>query len=437
MPTTSGLYGAWSHNGPAGTTQAITLTWLDEEGEPLDLSGGVSIWLDDSDRPVLVRDTDDLTEATEYEATSIDDNVAVVAIPIPAGSSAVWMRTTVDGVVKTIGKLRPHRAGGTSTDDVVVRSESVSVTVSTLGTVVIEEGGGGTAATTTFTPAGTVAATNVQTAIEEVSGDVTVLTALVATDAEVAAALAGLAALYQGLDADLSELAGLSPANDDFVQQKAGVWVNRTPAQVAADLYDEASFADTYLTQADAGDTYVASDDVREIVKLTQAAYDALTPDAETLYVVTDPDEVAGYKTATTSVTASAAVAVDAELTVNLTPGRWIITGLLIADGAAAGDIRLAWTSTASDMTGSVNFAGQSTSASGFAGSYNQSIVAKDAESTRGLNGAGNDFAITVAGGVRCITAGTFSIAWAQAVSDATATRVKLHSWIRAKRAVA
>lgn len=38
---------------------------------------------------------------------------------------------------------------------------------------------------------------------------------------------------------------------------------------------------------ADAG-TYVASGEVRNIVTLTQAEYDALTPDPNTLYVITD-----------------------------------------------------------------------------------------------------------------------------------------------------
>lgn len=41
---------------------------------------------------------------------------------------------------------------------------------------------------------------------------------------------------YQTLDADLTAIAGLTPANDDFIQRKSGVWVNRTVAQVVADL---------------------------------------------------------------------------------------------------------------------------------------------------------------------------------------------------------
>lgn len=43
-------------------------------------------------------------------------------------------------------------------------------------------------------------------------------------------------AASQPVDAQLTELAGLDPANDDFIQEKSGVLTNRTPAQVKADL---------------------------------------------------------------------------------------------------------------------------------------------------------------------------------------------------------
>ena len=45
-------------------------------------------------------------------------------------------------------------------------------------------------------------------------------------------------------DADLTAIAGLSPANDDIIQRKAGVWANRTPAEFKVDLA---------LTKADVG----------------------------------------------------------------------------------------------------------------------------------------------------------------------------------------
>lgn len=37
-------------------------------------------------------------------------------------------------------------------------------------------------------------------------------------------------------DPDLTAIAGLTPANDDFIQRKASAWTNRTPAQVKTDL---------------------------------------------------------------------------------------------------------------------------------------------------------------------------------------------------------
>lgn len=40
----------------------------------------------------------------------------------------------------------------------------------------------------------------------------------------------------QAYNADLAAIAGLSPANDDILQRKAGVWTNRTPVQVGVDL---------------------------------------------------------------------------------------------------------------------------------------------------------------------------------------------------------
>lgn len=49
------------------------------------------------------------------------------------------------------------------------------------------------------------------------------------------AAKAAVAAC-QPLDADLTAISGLTPANDDILQRKAGAWTNRTPAQVKTDL---------------------------------------------------------------------------------------------------------------------------------------------------------------------------------------------------------
>lgn len=55
--------------------------------------------------------------------------------------------------------------------------------------------------------------------------------AMVATYVE-----AGLTAIYQPLDSDLTAIAALTPTNDDIIQRKAGAWTNRTIAQVKTDF---------------------------------------------------------------------------------------------------------------------------------------------------------------------------------------------------------
>ena len=70
------------------------------------------------------------------------------------------------------------------------------------------------------------------------------------------AALAG----KQPLDSDLTDIAALSPPNDDVIQRKSGVWTNRTPAQLKTDLS---------LTKSDISDT--GTWEVSEIPTLTSA----------------------------------------------------------------------------------------------------------------------------------------------------------------------
>lgn len=55
-------------------------------------------------------------------------------------------------------------------------------------------------------------------------------------DATAQVATLGLAALYQPLDPDLTDIAALTGSNDDVMQKKAGHWVNRTIAQLLTDL---------------------------------------------------------------------------------------------------------------------------------------------------------------------------------------------------------
>lgn len=60
----------------------------------------------------------------------------------------------------------------------------------------------------------------------------------------------------QGLDSDLTTIAGLSPSNDDIIQRKAGAWTNRTMAQLKADLNITGN---TVWTAASGTNTYTAT----------------------------------------------------------------------------------------------------------------------------------------------------------------------------------
>lgn len=89
----------------------------------------------------------------------------------------------------------------------------------------------------------------VDTASDTVAGVVELATSaetLTGTDATRAVTPAGLlsvASTKQPLDEDLTAIANIAPADDDFIQRKSGVWVNRTLAQLATDLIATSSFA--------------------------------------------------------------------------------------------------------------------------------------------------------------------------------------------------
>jgi hypothetical protein len=72
----------------------------------------------------------------------------------------------------------------------------------------------------------------------------------------------------QPLDSDLTAIAGLSPSDDDLIQRKAGVWTNRTPAQLKIDLS---------LTKSDVGLSNVdnTSDANKPVSTATQSALNA------------------------------------------------------------------------------------------------------------------------------------------------------------------
>lgn len=79
--------------------------------------------------------------------------------------------------------------------------------------------------------------------------------------ADPAGSAAAAQAASQPLDADLTQIAGLTPSNDDVLQRKAGAWTNRSVAQYKTDLaYTAAEVGAIPLSIIDAkGDLIVGS----------------------------------------------------------------------------------------------------------------------------------------------------------------------------------
>lgn len=77
----------------------------------------------------------------------------------------------------------------------------------------------------------------------------------------------------QAFNANLATIVGLTPANDDVLQRKAGAWANRTIAQLATDL---AAVGQTVITEATTARVLGATD-ANKVIRCTNAGATTVT----------------------------------------------------------------------------------------------------------------------------------------------------------------
>jgi len=73
--------------------------------------------------------------------------------------------------------------------------------------------------------------------------------------------------IWQPLDTDLTDIAALTPSNDDFLQRKSGAWTNRTIAQVKTDL----GIPNLAFSKSSANQTLTASTNSTAVTDVTIA----------------------------------------------------------------------------------------------------------------------------------------------------------------------
>lgn len=134
----------------------------------------------------------------------------------------------ITGLQATSEKNQPNGYAGLDGDGTIPdnRIPSSIARDTEIGTQITAHDGSGTAHATLF--AGKVSTSAIDTDSSLAADSDTRVPSQKAVKAHVAT--------KQPLDSDLTAIAALTPANDDFIQRKAGAWTHRTVAQVKADL---------------------------------------------------------------------------------------------------------------------------------------------------------------------------------------------------------
>jgi hypothetical protein len=242
-----------------------------------------------------------------------------------------------------------------------------------------------------------------------------------------AAAQAAAIAASQPLDTDLTDFGALTPANDDIPQRKAGHWVNRTLAQVSADLGSVGYVFDTHANRIAAahraGRIWLETD--------TGLKY----YDDGAAWQIWDRDGIV-RKTADETVNNSAVLQNDDHLFFPIEPNeRWWVEAFLLVQGlSGTPDFNLGWTGPAGAtalhaLEQNTNSAWSEVGTGGTPVAMKtiaQALSVGTGNSTFGLSFRAHFFAGA--------NAGTIRMQWAQATATAEDLKVLADSFLRLKR---
>ena len=142
------------------------------------------------------------------------------------------------------------------------------------------------------------------------------------------------------------------------------------------------------------------------------------------------------FKAATTSRASTTTATADPDLTLDLGAddlGDWAIEIFLNATGAAlgAGDIKvgLSYSGTVGDGV----WMGQGTDTAAITSLHGFGRSIDDLTQSFGVNG-GNFSVVSINGSISPTTTGTLAVVWAQNTSSATATNLRVGSWMKLTR---
>src|SRR6266508_5877052 len=140
-------------------------------------------------------------------------------------------------------------------------------------------------------------------------------------------------------------------------------------------------------------------------------------------------------KAASESVTSSAVLQNDDQLFLAVEANTvYFVEGLILYDGATAGDMKVAWTLPAG-ATFRYRHTGPATGMAGTSGDIDYREINEGDTLGLGAAGAGTTLVLVVQGVLSIgATAGTFRLQWAQFASSGTATRVFAGSLLHAKK---